>query len=151
MSDMSFEVENVSHTQPQSTHQFGQLAVHSENIASNSQMDSQMAKNPTIPVLNRPHPVLDWVKTRKPLVPRVKLIGTFNIVDPSDFNAQRYGARSAGGEYNRERRLPQPYPYTKFVWDPTKDIARLPSVAVIGSHPTPPTRQLSPEKISVQI
>lgn len=147
MPDMSFEVENVSHTQPEITREFGQLAVHTENIASNA----QMTKYPIVPVLDRPHPVLDWVKTRSPLLPRVKLIGAFNIVDPSDFSAQRYGAGSAGGNYSRERRLPQPYPYTKFVWDPRKDIARLPSVAIVGSHPTPPTRQLSPEKISVQI
>lgn len=47
--------------------------------------------------------------------------------------------------FSKERRIPRPYPASKFTWDPKRNIARLPSVKVIGGHPTPPMRQLSPQ------
>lgn len=56
---------------------------------------------------------------------------------------QRHG--SAGGAYSSTRRIPRPYPTQRFIWDKERDIARLPSVKVIGSHPTPAMRQLSPQ------
>ena len=57
----------------------------------------------------------------------------------------RYGARSAGGVYSRNRHLPRPYPYTKF------SKGRGISVGVIGGHPTGPMRHLTPQRISVDI
>jgi len=44
---------------------------------------AQLTKYPIIPILDRPHPVLDAIKEMVPIVPRVKLLGAFGIVDPS--------------------------------------------------------------------
>jgi len=43
----------------------------------------QLTKYPIIPVLDRPHPVLEAIKERAPIVPRVKLLGAFGIIDPT--------------------------------------------------------------------
>jgi hypothetical protein len=48
---------------------------------------AQLTEHPIFPVFDRPHPVLDAVKARAPLVPRTKLIGVFGILDPAEWAA----------------------------------------------------------------
>jgi len=43
----------------------------------------QLTKYPIIPFLERPHLLLDAIKGREPIVPRVKLLGALGITDPS--------------------------------------------------------------------
>ena len=45
-------------------------------------LQGQLTKYPIFPILDRPTPVLDWLKSRSPIIPRVKLIGAFGVVDP---------------------------------------------------------------------
>jgi len=129
MPDISFYAENVARYKPQITQQRGQIAVHTENM----EYREQLTEYPIIPLLDRPKPVLDWVKGRAPIIPRVKLLGAFGVVDPS-LAAQRYGARGAGGQYSVERRIPKPYP-VKYTWPVGKAIEKLPSVASILHGP----------------
>jgi len=42
----------------------------------------QLTKYPIVPLLDRPKPVLQWVRTRNPIVPRVKILGAFGLVSP---------------------------------------------------------------------
>ena len=52
-----------------------------EEVKSHS-LQSQLAKHPIFPILDRPKPLLQWVKMRSPLIPRVKVLGAFGLVDP---------------------------------------------------------------------
>jgi len=52
-----------------------------EEVKSHS-LQSQLTKYPIFPILDRPKPLLQWVKMRSPLIPRVKVLGAFGLVDP---------------------------------------------------------------------
>jgi len=144
MSEISFYAENISRFKPQSTAQRGQISVHSQNIG----YRPQLTKHSVFPMLDRPKPVFDFAKTWTPVVPRVKLLGVFGILDPDeeDYRSQRYGARSSGGQYSVERRIPRPYPASKFRWPPEKDIARIPAIGILGGAYPVDSRTLSPQK-----
>jgi len=43
---------------------------------------AQLTRYPIFPVLDRPHPVLDAIKGMAPIVPRVRLLGAFGIINP---------------------------------------------------------------------
>lgn len=91
----------------------------------NAQYNAQLTKYPIIPLLDRPHPVLDAIKASATVVPRTKLIGVFGIVDPTEVN------------------IPQPWgPRT---WPPEAEIGRLPSVIQTGAGASGPTRTMHPE------
>jgi len=47
-------------------------------------LQRQLTKYPIIPILDRSKPLLQWVKTRRPLIPRTKILGAFGVVDPRD-------------------------------------------------------------------
>jgi len=97
--------------------------IHSQNI----QYRHQIARYPIIPLIDRPHPLLDWVKARAPIIPRTKLIGVFGIVDPKNI----------------------PKPWGPMEWPEEAEVARLPSV--IGILPGP-TRTMHPKRtISVVV
>jgi len=42
----------------------------------------QLTKSPIFPILDRPKPVLEFVKTRSPILSRRKLLGVFGVLDP---------------------------------------------------------------------
>jgi len=52
-----------------------------EDVKSHS-LQGQLTKYPIFPILDRPRPLLQWVKMRSPLIPRVKILGAFGLVDP---------------------------------------------------------------------
>lgn len=66
----------------------------------------QVTEEPVIPILDRPHPFLDWVKNRETMVDRQKLIGQLGVVDPD-----------------------------KVTWPREREIATIPSVISILSGP----------------
>ena len=91
----------------------------------NAQYNAQMTKYPIIPLLDRPHPVLDAIKASATVIPRTKLLGAFGIIDPT------------------ERNIPTPWgPRT---WPPGVDVGRLPSVVQTGVGASGPTRTMHPE------
>jgi len=52
-----------------------------EDVKSHS-LQGQLTKYPIFPILDRPKPLLQWVKMRSPIIPRVKILGAFGLVDP---------------------------------------------------------------------
>ena len=52
-----------------------------EDVKSHN-IQGQLTKYPIFPILDRPKPILDWLKARNTLIPRAKLIGAFGLVDP---------------------------------------------------------------------
>jgi len=52
-----------------------------EEVKSHS-LQGQLTKYPIFPILDRPKPLLQWIKMRSPLIPRVKILGAFGLVDP---------------------------------------------------------------------
>lgn len=60
------------------------LSVESEYETYVHNLNAQLTKYPILPFLDRPHPVLDAIKARAPIVPRVKLLGAFGVVDPKE-------------------------------------------------------------------
>lgn len=144
MSDISFESENVACYSPSTIKSQGQISIDMDNIG----YRAQLAKYPVVPALDRPKPVLDWIKGRAPIIPRVKLLGVFGILDPEeeDVRGQRFGAGGYGGRYSVERRIPKPYP-VKYAWPVEKPIARIPSV--IGTVPSGAMRTVLPQRRDV--
>jgi len=95
----------------------------------NAQYSAQMTKYPIVPLLDRPHPVLDAIKASATVVPRTKLLGAFGIIDPT--------------ENPIERNIPTPWgPRT---WPTGADVGRLPSVVQTGVGASGPTRTMHPE------
>lgn len=95
---------------------------------------AQMANYPIIPVIDRPHPLLDMVKQRPTVIPRLKLIGAFGIVDP------------AQTEYN----IPRPYP-RPMGWPAGKAISTIPSVIADISGASGPERTTHPQMVRSSI
>jgi len=52
-----------------------------EDVKSHS-LQGQLTKYPIFPLLDRPTPILDWLKMRSPLIPRAKVLGAFGLIDP---------------------------------------------------------------------
>lgn len=147
MVDISFLAEHVARHSPSHSKQQGTIAVHGENVNYREQVTEQ----PIIPILDRAHPVLDWIKTRETLIPgRRKLLGAAGVVDPSELRGQRFGAGGYGGRYSEERRQPTPYPTERFRWPAEKDVGRLPSV-IAEDVTTGPTRTVSPQEVCAVI
>lgn len=135
MVDISFETENIS-KQPNITSQRGGLSIVSDNMNYKADYKGQMAKYPIFPVLDRPKPILAAIKEFSPIIPRVKFLGVFNIIDPPEL---------AGGDFSAGRRYAKPYPWTKFKsWDPKRNIANIPSVTA-RDLVSGPERSVSPQ------
>jgi hypothetical protein len=73
------------------------------------------------------------------------LIG--KTADLAVWNFQRHGA-AGYGTYAAERRIPKPYPASKFVWSREEDISRLPSVGA-SDIVTGPEKTVYPSEISI--
>lgn len=97
--------------------------------------EAQLTKYPIFPILIRSHPLLDTIKDRATIIPRVKLLGSFGIVDPNKWPPT----------LAVEKNVPGPYP-RPMTWPPGREIARLP--AVLGIIPGPEKTVLP--KISVE-
>lgn len=97
------------------------LSVHSEYETYVHNLNAQLTRYPILPVLDRPHPVLDAVKAQAPMVPRVKLLGAFGIVDPQELLAV-------------EKNIPRPYP-RPMAWPAERQIGPLPAVISILEGP----------------
>jgi hypothetical protein len=69
------------------------------------------------------------------------------VSDMEVYSYQRYGAAGYGA-YSAGRHIPRPYPASKFVWGPEKDIARLPSVQA-RDIVTGPERTVHASEISI--
>ena len=91
----------------------------------NAQYNAQMTKYPIIPLLDRPHPVLDAIKASATVIPRTKLLGAFGIIDPTEKNI--------------------PPPWGPRTWPPGAEVGRLPSVIQTGVGASGPTRTMHPE------
>lgn len=65
-----------------------------------------------------------------------------------------YGQRNASapwGAYSTTRRQPEPYPVSKFKWDPLKNIANIPSVAPADSLTSGLGHGLSPMRFQAKV
>jgi len=91
----------------------------------NAQYNTQMTNYPILPLLDRPHPVLDAIKASATIVPRTKLLGTFGIIDPTEKNI--------------------PTPWGPRTWPTGAEVGRLPSVIQTGAGVSGPTRTMHPE------
>jgi hypothetical protein len=78
-----------------------------EDVKSHS-LQGQLTRHPILPILDRPKPLLSWVKARSPLIPRTKVLGAFGIVDP------------------------------QYVWPPERQIGGIPKPMSILSGPVHP-------------
>ena len=110
---------------------YGQdLSIQAEEtqILMNAQHRAQLTKHPIIPLLDRPHPVLDGIKASATILPRTKLIGVFGILDPSPETAKNI-----------------PLPWGPRTWPPEAEIGGLPSVIQTGAGASGPTRTMHPE------
>ena len=110
------------------------LSLHSEHdvLSKNAQYKAQMTKYPVLPMLDRPHPVLDAIKAKAPIIPRVKLIGAFGIIDPSP-----------------ETKKNIPLPWGPREWAPGAAVGRLPSVIQTGAGVPGPSRTMHPKEMSI--
>jgi len=113
-----------------------ELSLHAESevLSKNIQYSHQLTKYPIIPLLDRPHPVLDKIKAQAPVIPRTKLIGVFGILDPSPETAKNV-----------------PLPWGPREWIPGADVGRLPSVIQTGAGVSGPTRTMHPSEISIVV
>lgn len=113
-----------------------ELSLHAESevLSKNIQFSHQLTKYPIIPLLDRPHPVLDKIKAQAPVVPRTKLIGVFGILDPSPETAKNI-----------------PLPWGPREWIPGAEVGRLPSVIQTGAGVSGPTRTMHPSEISIVV
>jgi len=93
------------------------LSVVGEEMVHTS-LEPQITKYPIFPILSRSHPILDIIKDRTTVLPRVKLLGAFGLVDPTQV----------------EKNIPRPW-VRDTIWPPGKEIARIP--AVLGIIPGP--------------
>lgn len=117
------------------------LSVHSEYETYVHNLNAQLTKHSILPVLDRPKPVLDAIKAWAPIVPRVKLIGAFGIVDPTTepgISIDKY-----------VKNIPRPYP-RPMEWAPGKLIENIPSVITTGAGVAGPSRTVHP-KISIEL
>lgn len=112
------------------------LSVHSEYETYVHNLNTQMTKYPLVPVLDRPHPILDMIKATPPILPRVKLIGAFGIVDPEELLAV-------------EKNIPRPYP-RPMEWAPGKLVATIPSAIADIRDGSGPERTVHPS-LSVEM
>lgn len=113
-----------------------ELSLHTEEevLSKNTQYNHQLTKYPILPLLDRPHPVLDKIKAQAPVVPRTKLIGTFGIIDPSP---------------ETEKNIPLPWGPRE--WGPGAEVGRLPSVIQTGGGVSGPSRTMHPSEISIVV
>lgn len=111
------------------------LSLHADQevLSKNAQHRAQMTKYPVIPIMDRPHPVIDAIKAKAPIIPRVKLLGAFGIIDPPE----------------TERNIPLPWGPRE--WTPGAAVGRLPSVIQTGGGVTGPTRTMHPKEMSIVI
>jgi len=59
-----------------------EISVQTDEDVKSHSIQGQITKYPIFPILDRPKPLLQWVKMRSPLIPRVKVLGAFGLVDP---------------------------------------------------------------------
>ena len=53
-----------------------------ERKARHKAIFGEVTSYPIFPILDRPHPLLDWVKERDTIIPRVKILGAAGVVNP---------------------------------------------------------------------
>lgn len=113
----------------------GDLSLHTEEevLSKNTQYNHQLTKYPILPLLDRPHPVIDKIKAQATVVPRTKLIGIFGIIDPPE----------------TEKNVPQPWGPRK--WPTGAEVGRLPSVIQTGGGVPGPSRTMHPREISIVV
>lgn len=95
------------------------LSVHTEQEV--AVHNAQMTKYPIVPLLDRPHPLLDAIKAQSPLIPRVKLLGVFGVIDPEEVRVT-------------EKNIPRPFP-RPYEWPEESILGRLPSAISILEGP----------------
>jgi hypothetical protein len=116
-----------------------ELSLHTEEevLNKNIQYNHQLTNYPIIPLLDRPHPVLDKIKAQAPIVPRTKLLGVFGIIDPTEWPPKAA----------TEKNVPEPWGPRE--WTPGAEVGRLPSVIQTGGGVPGPSRTMHPKEISI--
>lgn len=112
------------------------LSVETEYETYVHNLNAQLTKYPILPLLDRPHPVLDAIKAQAPIIPRVKLLGAFGVIDPQELLAV-------------EKNIPRPYARPG-AWSAGRLIQTLPSVIADIRNGSGPERTVHPS-LSVEL
>lgn len=89
-----------------------------------SRLNQQLTSSPIFPLIDRPKPLIDFIKERSPIVPRKSLLGAFGLVGQTTRNIPR--------------------PFQKVRIDRTRNLTRFPSA--VGSDVSGPFRGIWPSK-----